>query len=529
MTTTVQDEYTAFVLWLQCNDETPPESSNANLAQVATAIAPLHGQERVKLCEIQLNSLNGDGPATWERLAQAMAELDAPEPPQVDTEPDVPELPESAQIDPGPGAFAGRWVDVYADHADAISPMTPRAFHESAALWLGSVAIGRRLKLSMAFGDVYPNLFIVWLAVTTLYRKSTALDVARKAARAVFPHLMAAQDTTPEAFLSDLAGREPAQLDAMTDEDRESWQNGRHFAAQKGWLLDEMSGLMAASGRDYNAGLVESLLRFYDCDPYYVRSTRGQGRVVVRNSYLSMLSASTPAAMSTHLVAERLWSMGWWPRFAVLTPPADRPAWREAREHDEPAELCKGLERLYKRLPEASWPDPPRALTMTLGADVFDTWRRYSKALSYDLLTDELDTRLHGTYGRLPTHALKVAMILAALDWPKDTNAPRIELAHLARAVTICEEWRASAHRALALVTTTEYEKLRLQILKQVSKREPEGVSMRDLGRSMRSVEPGELREAIAQMIELGDLEANETRPGPKGGRKTIRYSLARG
>ena len=114
--------------------------------------------------------------------------------------------------------------------------MTPRAFHESAALWLGSVAIARRLKLPMHFGDIYPNLFVAWLASTTLYRKSTALSVASKTARRVFPHLMAAQDTTPEAFLSDLAGREPPQFDTLTEADQADWRAGRDFAAQKGWV-----------------------------------------------------------------------------------------------------------------------------------------------------------------------------------------------------------------------------------------------------------------------------------------------------
>lgn len=106
-------------------------------------------------------------------------------------------------------AGAGQVVDRYVAYAETISPMTPRLFHESAALWLGAVAIARRMVLSTLFGPLFPNVFILWLAPTTLFRKSTALDVAHRLARQVFPHLMAAQDTTPEAFLSDLAGAAP--------------------------------------------------------------------------------------------------------------------------------------------------------------------------------------------------------------------------------------------------------------------------------------------------------------------------------
>lgn len=146
-------------------------------------------------------------------------------------------------------------------------------------------------------------------------------------------------------------------LDALSEQDRAAWTARRAYAAQRGMILDEMSGLMAGAGKDYNAGLVESLLRFYDCDPRYERSTRAQGQVIVRNSSLCLLGASTPAAMFPHIRSERLWAMGWWPRFAILTPEEQRPAWQEPRDVGEPAELCEWLQELDKCLPAATWPN----------------------------------------------------------------------------------------------------------------------------------------------------------------------------
>ena len=43
--------------------------------------------------------------------------------------------------------------------------MTPRLFHEGAALYLVGVAIARRVVLHMSYGPVYPNLFVLWLAL----------------------------------------------------------------------------------------------------------------------------------------------------------------------------------------------------------------------------------------------------------------------------------------------------------------------------------------------------------------------------
>lgn len=143
-------------------------------------------------------------------------------------------------------------------HARTVSPMTPDLFHQSAALVLASTAIARRLVLRMFYGDVFPNLFVLWLAVTTLWRKTTALDVARKIARAVFPHLLFAQETTSEALLSDMAGNEPANFGNMSMGDLELWQAERNFAAQRGLIADEMSGTLAGAGKDNNAGLADT-------------------------------------------------------------------------------------------------------------------------------------------------------------------------------------------------------------------------------------------------------------------------------
>ena len=436
---------------------------------------------------------------------------------------DCPPLPDNARLDPATANGAGHWIDVYADYADGISPMSPMAFHVSAALFLASTAIARRLVLRMSHGDIFPNLFMVWVAPTTLYCKSTSLRVAEGLAWRLIPHLLSPQDTTPEAFLSDLSGREPPHFDQLSDKDQEEWRRGRDFAGQRGWVLDEMSSLLAQAGRDYNAGLTEALLRFYDCVPRFTRSTRGQGRVVIRNSYLSLLGASTPAALSLHLLSERLWGNGWWPRFAIITPEAKRPEWRIPRKQDEPAELVAGLQKLYEQLPTATWPETPKPVAVTLGAGVFAAWQHYNEAMRYNLLTDDLDQRLWGTYGRLPDQALKVSIILAGLDWPTYLTTPQIELPHLARALTICESWRESAHRVLSTVAATEFDRVRVRILRIIGRCLPKGASLRDLAKAMRDKTPTEIAEAVQQMIDTGDIREVPPEPGQQG-RPTTRY-----
>ena len=439
----------------------------------------------------------------------------------------MPPLPQIANYDPKIGESVGSFVNTYVKYGSAAAPMTPILFHESAALILPSIAIARRLVLPMAFGHIYPNLFIVWIALSTLYNKTTALDKAKFIARSVFPHLLALQDTTPEALLSDLAGQKPSNYSEMSEDQKMNWAKECNFAAQKGLILDEMSGLMAGAGKDYNAGLIEAFMKFYDCESEFGRSTRKDGRIVVRNSYFSLLGASTPLAMAKYINSERLWGMGWWPRFSLLTPETERPDWKEAVRINKPESLTSDLNNLYSRLPVSEYPDPPKAITVVLGEGVYEVWNHYNKALRYDLLmTPELDERLFPTYGRFPVVALKISMILAAMDW-KNEPAPRIELPHIVRAISIAESWRESAHRALSIGKSYGLDNVKSKVIDTIQRCESKGgATMRDLTRAISTNGKGDLERALAEMQEAKMIEAVTVKPGPNGGRPTTRFRV---
>ena len=150
-------------------------------------------------------------------------------------------------------------------------------------------------------------------------------------------------------------------------------------------------------------------------------------------------------------------------------------------------------------------------------------WRCYNRAVSYDLLTDALPKRLFGTYGRLPAQALKVAMILAALDWPGELRAPRVESEHLAQALRIAETWRASAHRALSMVADAAEETFAEAVLRRIAQAGESGVAVRDVYRALHA-EVDATQRAIADLQRTGEVEVVPYGPGPKGGKPTLRY-----
>lgn len=439
----------------------------------------------------------------------------------------VPALPAEAAFESAPPPL---WLTQYIEYGECVSPMTPRSFHESAGLWLLSTAVARRLVLRMHYGPVYPNLYVCWVAGTTLYRKTTALNVTRGLVHKLLPHLQAPSEATPEALLTELAGREPNGFDKMSVPEQDRWRRARNHAAQRGWIVDELSGLLAQAGRDYNQGLLETVLRLYDCDEEYTRSTRGQGQVTIRAAYMALIGATTPMAIGAQLTEPRLWSMGWWPRFAILTPEV-APVWRDPRE--PPASLLleieSGLQSLLSRLRNPTWPDPPQPVDVRIDADAHELWTAYNRALSFTLLQppSEVDERLHGSYGRLPTSALKVAVLFATLAWQPSAGPPRITEAILRAALGVTERWRASAHRALDQAADVSSNQLWTRILAALARCQPDGTTLRDLYiNHMRDQEPDKIENALRQLAQAGEVVAYNWQ-NAKGGRPTKRFKLA--
>ncbi len=244
----------------------------------------------------------------------------------------VPDLPAAAQLSADQrqqAAEVGRWLDEYVGWAGRAANETPLAFHQGAGLWLAALAIGRRLYIHTPWGQrVFPNLYVMLVAVSTYYRKSAGLSLAVDVARAAVPHLILPQPGSPEAFMSMLGGVLPPNFDEIATRDRDRLLKGNRFAAQRGIVRDELSAMFKSFGRDFMAGMKELFMQMYDCPDYLDSNTNNRGLVVIRDAALSMLGAATPAELSTAL-SPGDWFNGTLARFVLLTLEpeyAERPA-----------------------------------------------------------------------------------------------------------------------------------------------------------------------------------------------------------
>lgn len=409
---------------------------------------------------------------------------------------EVPPLPRAARLKEGLTLEAAGWLGQYTDYAKKVSPRTPELFHVANGLWLVSLAVARRLVLRLAHKDLYPNLAILEVAQTTLYAKTTGMNIPRYLATLVMRYLLLPGAMTPEETYNELGGQQPVQV-----EDVETWQRGRAYAGQRGVCLDEASSLFTGLRKDYNIGMSELLCRLYDCTEYDARQTRGLGRVVVNNAYWSFLGATTPWHLKQADV-DALWHTGLWPRFLLLTPPGP-PEWKriERERMDVPSGMLERVVKLLERdLPESKYGNPAAPVGMALGEGVFYAFERYCEATMHTLIVppSTVDTRLYGVYGRLPEQALKVAMLLAALKW-NGNGVPIIELQHWAWGQRFAEQCRESAHRLTQLMDIPAGDNDDERILARLCECYPEWMSARGIYKPMK------MRSSVAKAI-LGDL-----------------------
>ncbi len=440
----------------------------------------------------------------------------------------MPPLPEEARLTADQereGSSVGQWITDYIAWAGASANETPLLFHEGAALYLAAVAIGRRLFISTPWRQqVFPNLYLMIVAVSTYYRKSAGLSLANEVARAAMPHMILPQPGSPENFMNMLGGVLPPNFETIPRADRNRLTKGNSFAAQRGILRDELSGLFKSMTKDYMSGMKELIMQLYDCPPYLDSNTNNRGMVVIRDTALSILGAATPAELATALTPND-WYNGNLARFALLTPEPDyteRPA--PAGELN-PDALVARLRRLHEKLPT---PPDPAALgdqkhreAWSLVADIWQPCHIYEQALRrLTAPASSLDDRLRAVYGRLHVQALKIAICLAALDWADAgaQNRPVVRLAHWYRAQHITEGWRASAHRLLHELGDSEELRLEVRILRLLTAH-PDGLSTRSIYRTLKTTRKP-VAEALAALEQDNRIQrvptTAEGRPGPR-------------
>lgn len=438
---------------------------------------------------------------------------------EVETEPLViPNLPKSARLTEDQlrqAQTTGQWIRDYVTWAGGTANQTPLSFHQGAAIWLAAVVIGRRCYTVTPWRQrVFPNFYIMSIAPSTYYRKSTGFNLAQEWVREHLPHMVMSEAGSPESFLNMLAGNLPSNFEDLNETDQARLKASQKYAAQRGLVRDEMSGLFKAMQKDYMAGMKEHLMLMYDCPTFYDIQTVSKGLVVIRNVALSMIGAATPAELSLAIGAND-WLNGNLARFILLVPESDY-AERVAHTHYEPPQgLLEQWQAVYHALPEP--PDPTSKDQTRVEWQLAAQGKFWSLVKGYEAalrsMTDPkrgLDAYLTANYGRLHIHALKLAMVAAVYDWVADqrTSQPVLEERHWFFAQQMAEDWRAYMHQAFADLSKTKEVKLEERVM-SILKMNPKGLTARDIYRAIHSNQK-QVYEALKGLTDDGRVMAIE-------------------
>jgi hypothetical protein len=371
----------------------------------------------------------------------------------------IPELPKIARLTPKEeekALQAGRWIDEYVKFAEQASPMTPSLFHQSFALGILSTAIARRVYTNTSRGKIYPNLYMLLIAPSTLYAKTTGLEVATDLlSMAGLDHFTLPTGVTPQSLITELSHRIPPTFNDWDKDGKDDWQKERSLAAQRSWWMDEAASILDLFKQKNTADLLALILKLFNCPNKISAITIGRGRETVRFAYLTICGPTTPAAMRSHLKTPEFWGDGLFARFLFATPNSPPVCVFFPENVVIPPELAKHINTLaFQRLatPKDSSLgniEPPPTLEAAYLPEVYKKWKTYWEALFSLSAKKVVPEKLHACYGRFATTALKIAQLLAVSDWAQSAegNPLIIRQEHWNRAQIMTEEYRASLHR----------------------------------------------------------------------------------
>jgi hypothetical protein len=446
-----------------------------------------------------------------------------------------PPLPDSVELTPAQRLEAkqGRkWLDTYVNWSCEAASATPEIFHEAMGLWLLATAATRRIKVQVGGEDIFPNLYILIVAKTSLYRKSTGMKKAAAVlAKANLDVLRLPGEATPEALFDELAGIRPMNFDKLPIEVQRRWMLGRAFAGQKAIMKDEASSILANLKKEYMAGLSEILLQGYDSDAGVIdKRLQSKGLISIKDLSLCFLGATTPVMYAKYIGIEES-ENGFLARFALITPEGP-PMDREAPDHvDMPAALVQDIRHMFLDILPGDYKAvssgldevvSPPVTTATIALEAFTQLKKYRKTLGFDMSAKEIvDDSKSAPYSRLGTMAYKIALLFAAIE-SKD-QAIRIEGRHAYAAQIVCERWRESLHRLDIDVARSQNNGVHEKVLKYIQSSGDVGVTLRDIMKDCGLKTKAYAMDILSTISDEGAVSRFERKPEGKG-RPTVIY-----
>ncbi len=463
----------------------------------------------------------------------------------------VPPLPSYAQIDYTLGKDACPWLDEYITYSKKDATRSASTFHQAVGLWVLDTVVAGRLEGSVK-GTESTNLYIMLLAPSTLYAKSTAAKVGKDLIGAAgLGGLLLANQQTPQAYIKSIstkAQEEKLLSDHMSEKDALRVQ----FPSQRGLYYDEFGNHLSEIMRRSSpmSAYLEIFKTFFDGDDEWSRDTITRGNEETIRPYLSLLCSTTPDDLKEFAGKDsKLWKDGTFARFVIITPEPDEKPSKARRTNEKlifPNNLVHGLIDWHNRLgvPQINYAllrsikeankqgDDDNSNSERIGVkevvedlpinylrfsgEAYDAFYNYMDGLR-DIITDHKLDKLSSNYGRLAIICARIALIFASF-----ANASEVELKHWAKAQEITEGWRELLHNAFDTLSNTDKTSAESEAEEKVKKVLKTGKLSRAEIKNLafkNTLSENQLQILLDTMVKLETILKEETK-------RTVKYCL---
>jgi putative DNA primase/helicase len=280
----------------------------------------------------------------------------------------------------------------------------------------------------------------------------------------------------------------------------------------RGLLLfrDELSGWLSSMDRYNSGGDRPFWLEAYGGRPYTVDRKASPEPIIVDHLSVSVLGGTQPDKLESLLVHAD--DDGLLARFLIVFPdpvPLSRP-----HAEIDNKRLQIALEKLRKIPAKSDDHGNPHTVTIPFSdaaADVFQDFRKECR-----IWEGEATGLLRGHVGKLPGLALRVACVLAHLDWADEEEAgfpDRIEVNHVGRACHfVGEHCRQHAFRAYGNLKPPEEIRNARRIAEIISQKRPDRLTIRNIQRlDLAGMQTAKLIEAAFKVLEQADWVRRDT------------------
>ncbi|TGC07018.1 DUF3987 domain-containing protein [Methanolobus halotolerans] len=294
----------------------------------------------------------------------------------------------------------------FIDYVDLATDAYPEYAFQNAVMILSTI-VKRRLRLNLAVGPVYPNIWSINIGLSTVSRKSTVFALALDLLESNDFGILLPGDFTPEALVSQMATKTVYEKQTKNGSKKVEKINEKGKEnSSKGFWRDEYSSFVAGMTKSYNQSLKEFLCLCYDCPIKYDRALRRE-HFYLEDVYLPINVNTTIAALSEVVNSRVDFSSGWLPRHLFVNPTYSRESRRMNLMSEEQVhlrnKLCDFLRYMDKALNVG-------CLDVGIESDALEYWNDWSefKTQQIQKAQDEVEAAAFGRYNIV---ALKLAIL----------------------------------------------------------------------------------------------------------------------